>query len=274
MSENYNQGARLESFFGLATPVMAAIIEMAGNIDRLQHPTFVVGFDIVKASSLYLYLLFIALYFYGKFLTRKGDKVIWETLQSMVDKLQEIAFSELSNEPNDSHRVTLFKYKKWCWTRFGWSLDNWISAFKNGWAPWSGWLVPVLRSGHTDKATKTVFLAPGNGRDAEGVAGMCWRSDSVIKSGQLPNIAKHSKDRIKRQYAKNSYMPFWMVGKYADNGRSLALDIVSYPVLSVSTKRWGVIVFDSQQQNGIKKEQIHTAYQAIIEPIGVLVEGV
>jgi hypothetical protein len=37
-----------------------------------------------------------------------------------------------------------------------------------------------VRSGHTTQKTKTIFLAPDDAGNAEGVAGQVWASDQTI----------------------------------------------------------------------------------------------
>jgi len=259
-------GERLISFSGLAIPILASTIEMAGKLNAQAYPTLSGIFFGVKESSLLLYIVLTFAFLVGKFFSRKGDKVIWETLQTQVDILQGIAFPEHSDDLNDNHRVTLFKYQKWYLAR--------LFKFKYWPLVWRGWLVPVVRSGHTGKDTKTVFSVPDSGRQAEGIAGLCWSSDSIIHKESMRNISNASSDTNKNYYCKVSKMPRWMLDSYCDNEKPLARNILAFPVKTSRGNRWGVLVYDSMSATGIDMEKANNAFEIVIEPIGVLVEGV
>lgn len=147
-------------------------------------------------------------------------------------------------------------------------------AFSNRFWPWSGWLVPVIRSGHTGKETKTVFLAPDTGRLAEGVAGQCWSSDAMISKENLPKIQQHTSSQNKIRYCRHANMPLWMLDDYCEEGRPVARNFLSFPVKTTTGNRWGVLVFDSRNSSGIDTEKAQEAFQIIVEPLGALLEGV
>lgn len=265
-SKNNALGSRLISGSGIATPILAATIEMAGKTNPKTDPVFSLITEVAKDASLYLYILFLMVFFLGKYFTRNGDKVIWETLQSQIDILQSIAFPDHANELNDHHRVTLFRYKKWCWNRL-FNLKSWNR-------PWSGWLVPVIRSGHTGKGTKVVFLAPDSGSDAEGIAGLCWSSDAIISRENMKSINSSSSDQNKGEYCRRSNMPRSILDSYCKNNRPLARNILAFPVRTCTGNRWGVLVYDSMSLSSLDIDTANKAFEIVIEPIGVLVEGI
>lgn len=259
-------GGWMMGVFGIATPILASMLEMEDKINVNDNPFIAKVFDYVMEWSLYLYLTFLALFLIGKWMTRKGDKVIWETLQKQVDTLQSIAFPHNNHQLNDDHRVTLFKYKKWCFNRrcFQWKPN----------LPWRGWLVPVLRSGHTGKDTKALFLAPDAGREAEGIVGECWSSDAVIRREQLPKVQASTSEQNRAKYCKQSNMPRFMLDSYCKRNKPLARSILAYPVVTSTGNRWGVLVYDSMDPQGVDTINAQKAFEVVAEPLGVLVEGV
>lgn len=259
-------GAWFISISGVLAPTLAALLELSEKIDHHSHPTVSSVLKQLNDISLYLYIFFICLFLLGKLFSRKGDRIIWEVLQTQIDTLQSLAFSNNTGDLNDHHRVTLFKFKKWSWTRlFQWQRREW---------PRQGWLTPVIRSGHTGKNTKTIFLAPDEGRDAEGIAGLCWSSDSMIYEYNLPNISGTSSEDNKDKYCRKTHMPRWMLDCYCLSGKDLARTILAFPVKTSNGNRWGVLVYDSMNSTGIDHAKAQSSFEVVIEPIGVLVEGV
>jgi len=91
------------------------------------------------------------------------------------------------DEPVDNNRVTVFRHFQWKWWIWPWRclLHPW------GWIRWpgSGWLVIAYRSGHATQASSTVFLAPDDAPQAEGVAGQAWRCDGTHRVQNLPDLS-------------------------------------------------------------------------------------
>lgn len=274
--KEYRLGCRLIAYSGIGAPVLASALEASDGIDPDKHPTVMVFLEIVTAASLWFYVLFFVLFVLGRYLTRKGDSLAWKTLQSQVDILQKKAFPDLAWDFNDNHRVTLFKYKKWNWVRLRGSvtglLRGKLPAKVVG--PWTGWLVPVIRSGHTGKDTKAIFWTPDDGRKSEGVAGQCWASDTTVIQPALPSIIQVSSEQNKGRYCRKCNMPRWTLDAYCESNRPLARSISAFPVRNASGDRWGVLVFDSMEPNGVNTEDAQKAFEVVIEPIGVLLEGV
>lgn len=272
ISASYKNGQRLSILAGYCTPLLAASIEWAGKVDATAHPTFYKYFSLVKEHSLFGYAAMLFLFWLGIFLSRKGNKVCWEALQVQIDELQKIAFSNHQHDSNDSHRVTLFKYKKWCWSRHTWNLCAWFRSSIKGQTPNSGWLVPVLRSGHLSKNTKTVFHVPDTGRNAEGAGGQCWASDFVVHVENLPTLNASSNDENRNKYGHRTNLSRTLVDEYIDNGKDLSRSLMAIPVITGSGNRWGVVVLDSQNKTGIDKVETEKAFRTIINTLGVLLE--
>ena len=86
----------------------------------------------------------------------------------------------------DDHRVTLYKWARFCW----WPGNRWHWFWPWGWGnvPWSGWLKPIVRSG-VYRRGRTVFLAnKSNQPSAEGVVGKAFFSRTVVELKDLPDI--------------------------------------------------------------------------------------
>jgi hypothetical protein len=93
-----------------------------------------------------------------------GPPWVWDTVHYLLDKFQEHVFEGQSG-PLHHHRVTLFKYTR---------RRLWFCRW-----PWSGWLVPVERSGHTTRRSHTVFLTPDDADQAEGIAGQTGHKNAL-----------------------------------------------------------------------------------------------
>lgn len=102
---------------------------------------------------------------------------IWSAVQAVVDRIQAEAFS---GQPGYAHhhRATLFRHQKFLWWPF--PVRHWLWPWGLGRWPGSGWLVPVIRSGHATQRSTTYFLAPDDADHFEGVAGHIWNSNKEI----------------------------------------------------------------------------------------------
>jgi hypothetical protein len=205
--------------------------------------------ELAQKNSLLVWFIVAASAFLGWYLRRRGDPWIWDKLQELLDEFQEVAFQEFQNHIKDHHRVTLFRYRKWCWNLTTPMTDGrW--PWRWGRCPWSGWLVPVLRSGRTSQNTKAIFLAPDNGDEAEGVAGYAWASNKVFVVTGLPQITKNSKDAQVVKYSERTFCPAPIVRDYVARGRPLPRSIGAMPI-EVNNKPWGVLVLDSRDDQGV-----------------------
>lgn len=129
--------------------------------------------------------------------THIGSPDIWQLVQYLLDQYREEMFGkdeETKEEPEHFHRVTLYKYD-WC----RWALVMW---------PWSGWVVPVARSGSTTKTKIPCFRASRNEPDkAEGVAGQTWVRNRRVPVFNLPNLNIESPSEPDiEEYAKQTFV--------------------------------------------------------------------
>jgi hypothetical protein len=149
-----------------------------------------------------------------------GAPWMWDALQSMLDELREHAFKVNADDPSHHHRVTLFKHVRFRLRISPWRAHYW--PWGRNRSPFSGWLVPVLRSGHTTQRTKTVFLAPDDADHAEGVAGKTWSCNRSIYKRSLPNLECDSPENDIANYAKDTWISPEMIRKRVEKRRSLA----------------------------------------------------
>jgi len=166
--------------------------------------------------------------------------VVWSQVHLLLTELQKFAFkTELENAaPVYEHRVTLF--------RRGWRLApcRW---------PWSGWLIPVERSGHMTRTTNTVFRAEEASSKVEGIAGYTWARSAIVSVGELPDLEVEALRRLEPnlqteaidEYAQRTLVTPEVVRQRIAEGKTLARSYCGIPV-EVRGKMWGVIVIDSR----------------------------
>jgi len=187
------------------------------------------------------------------------DRWGYDAVKEMLEILREKGFPDNTDQVH-YHRVTLFRRRKWhlCWKMW----------------PWSGWLIPVVRSGHTTLNHRTCFLAPDDDPDmAEGIAGRCWSSKNVVlipdkdsKNQQLPDLRDtNSKPRdpyaSMSAYASATFVPITWVRKRLPHSRSF----LGIPVV-VKGEPWGVIVVDSRMPAIQQAQRILDSYNEIARP--------
>ncbi|TQO77384.1 hypothetical protein FLM06_16300 [Vibrio cholerae] len=195
-------------------------------------------------------------------------------LEKKLDVIKEWLFCDDSNDYNDNHRVTLFKYKRtywgllskkryWCFKYFPWSLSR---------HPFSGWLVPIARSGYTGQKAKAVFWAPDDGLSSEGIAGVAWATNSIVVRQNLPKITNLSSIDNKKKYCDSTRTRSSVLQSYVSAGRVPARSFVGFPILGKNGKPWGVAVLDSKSAEGILIEEVHKAVSVSGPVLAVLLE--
>ena len=230
-----------------------------------------------KASGIELWILGLGVFTYivGFFGQKIRSPKDWRLIQYILDKAQAIAYSDNSADPKHYHRVTLFRYQKWA------HVDHWSKCKLPAWKrkcwpwgiykPWSGWLVPVRRSCHTSKESRTKFLALLNGT-SEGICGLAWSTDGVKIAQDLVEIKTgNPKNRVK--YADTTNCPKEMIHHMLDGtveGKTAPMSIGALPV-KVNGDIWGVLVFDSQAPKGVK-DTIASDFQITVGAIEQILE--
>lgn len=173
-----------------------------------------------------------------------GPPWLWQTVHSYLDVFREDVFNFGPDDAVHHHRVTLFKYVGWCWR-----LEKW---------PWSGWLVPVERSGHTTQSQISVFRAPDDADHAEGVAGMTWARRGQVMVSHLPDLEASPSDDAFRAYSRATGVSVADLKRKVPRARSYC----GLPV-EVKGNLWGVLIFDSRSPDGINHDS-----QVLFRPLG------
>ena len=235
----------------LLTPVVAA----SGKIDvtGLGTPSLIVAQTWVNVNSWWLVLTLTLLGAGGKvWYDQLSKRWVWSVAQSLLNKIQADCFSHLQSDSHH-HRVTLFKH-----VRFRWRIGEWRSKlwpWGKGRTPWSGWLVPILRSGHTTQNSATVFLAPDDADQAEGVAGRTWAKscEMTVEGLSLPKI--DDSESMSKYAEKTCVKLIWVQAQVGAN-KPFATCFRAIPI-EVSGEMWGVLLLDSRNPNGIQKNKVN-----------------
>jgi hypothetical protein len=181
-----------------------------------------------------------------------GSSTRWKTVQVVLNQYRDQVFGgNAKNDPQHYHRVTIFKYVRWrigfvCW-------------------PWSGWLVPVARSGVTRKSRINCFRASLDDPSlAEGIGGQAFAGMKTLVIDGLPDltIPQANTDDIKN-YAQRTFLSEKRVMKKTLTARSL----VGIP-LEVKGKPWGCIVLDSHYPAAIPiRENMYSVLAKVLEEL-------
>lgn len=196
---------------------------------------------------------------FGWLKTAIGSPSIWKTVHEILDQMQKRAFEDCDGPPHH-HRVTLFKV-----TRCRVTSTN---------LPWARWLVPVERSGHATRQSKSAFRIPDAADHAEGIAGRTWAMRNVVTVDNLPELSASSRPEQIQDYAQKTYVsPDWLresVRRSRDRRRPLARAFCGIPV-EVKGELWGVLVFDSCRKD-LSVEKALAEFQTLGRFLGKLLE--
>jgi hypothetical protein len=157
-----------------------------------------------------------------------GPPWVWEHLHMLLDSFRDLVFEDEGGDVHH-HRATIFKRV----------------SFGRGWRfwDWRGWLVPVERSGHTTRRSKSTFRAPDNADKSEGVAGTTWAGKQTIYVEDLPDVSGNPSPATLEQYARATRSTTKWLAKHKPCSRSFC----GIP-FDVKGKRWGVVVLDSRNE--------------------------
>lgn len=181
----------------------------------------------------------------SKFLAeRLARRWIRDIVGSLLNRVADELFDGLDGDSH-YHRATLFAHRWWKWDI--WSL---------GWGrfPWSGWLVPVARSGHTTQKSRSRYLAPDDADRCEGVAGKTWARDKELHVRGLPHLTKDSSPADIQKYAEGSWIRTQEVEIGLKGRRAYARSFLGLPI-EVRGKKWGVLVFDSRAEDAFGQQR-------------------
>lgn len=209
-----------------------------------------------------------ALVLLGSFVIKERAKNPWalECIENAFGYLRQDCFTEECNDDDTHHhRVTLFR------RRLFWQpLKNPTRVWRDGNRPWSGWLVPVARSGHTTQKSRTIFLAPDDPEHSEGVAGRVWSKSKVVFVSGLPSLTKSSSSDEIHSYSDATRTSRAFLDPRLYSSRKLSRSLLGFPV-KYRGQFWGVVVMDSARADGIKPpDQIYSNIEFAEELFGPL----
>lgn len=188
-----------------------------------------------------------------------------ELARLILEEFHQVVFGGSDDDlPAHHRRATLFKHVRWRW-----ALCKW---------PWSGWLVPVARSGHTEQRSTCVFRAPpSKPDDAQGIAGRVWSTRKVLTVTDLPDInspATRSDNQARREYCKRTFVSEeWLRDRLSEpNPKPVGRAFWGAPVENENDV-WGVVVLDSRNaEKNRGGPQIYPTLSALSRILGKTLE--
>lgn len=164
-----------------------------------------------------------------------GSPWLWDTVHHHLDVIRKAAFDIQPGDGGHYHRATLFKFQQWRWCWKKW--------------PWDGYLVPVERSGHTTRSGVSVFRAPDQADQCEGIAGRAWANNQLVTVSGLPALSNAAPQEDFEIYSRNTGVSIEWLRQRLPQARSLC----GVPI-DVKGRPWGVLVLDSRSPTGLKPE--------------------
>lgn len=171
-----------------------------------------------------------------------GSPFRWEMVKFLLDELCSEVFKK-GDFANHSERVTLFKFRS-------------LALVFKRW-PWSGWLLPVERSGHLTRRSGALWRVPDSGDGAEGLAGRVWNENKVIHLANLPFVTSDSSPEIVANYAKKTFMSEKLLRSKLKRGKVMPRAMCGIPV-EVGSKLWGVIIIDTRNPEQISQKSVNS----------------
>lgn len=261
----------VERFGYVSLTITSLILGVDKNSAWLEdRPIVLRAIVFTEDHALWFFSIFVACIMLGLIFRRLGNPWVWDKLKFILDEYQGKAFNVNPSDPQDHHRVTLFKEHSRCILRRHWSSSS-------AWKPWgntpviSRYLVPVLRSGHISQKSSALFHIPDDSDKSEGVAGKAWSANEAIIISDLPDVNRPRPGvRDRRKYAESTNSTVEMVDSYIGKGRQLPRSIAAIPI-EVDGKPWGVVVLDSRSPNGVQQQSV-LDYTLTVALLGQLLE--
>lgn len=172
-----------------------------------------------------------------------------KAIKAVLDSGHQVYFRQQPRETANYHRVTLFRARRHVrdcpWIRCDtWELRTWkFWQWQWGWR-WT--LRMVARSGTAYQHPCISFTVDTENEDRnEGVCGRAWFMDATCTEVDLPDWATAT-PAGRAEYAERSRMALEKAAALRVKSRSLSAHVVRRKGV-----RWGVVVFDSREPNGV-----------------------
>ena len=172
----------------------------------------------------------------------------WATQQgaikAVLDSAHKVYFEDVPEDARYLHRVTLFKARRHLRDLGFLNSDGWKRRLR-----------VFARSGTAYQQSKTLFRVDDeNEEQNEGIAGRAWFINAqctVCDLPEWPNGSTAGADpgvgEARSTYARKSYLSADKAGRLNVKSRSIGAHVVRHR----TGDRWGVLVFDSKEPNGL-----------------------
>ncbi|HEX8398809.1 MAG TPA: GAF domain-containing protein [Pyrinomonadaceae bacterium] len=215
-----------------------------------------------KWAFLIIPVLTIAVGIASYFKTHFGNNNTWNTVTYLLEKYKKAIFenrAEIKTDPEHYHRITLYKFVGWRWA---------FCLY-----PWTGWMVPVARTGHTTHSLKIPCfrVSKSDPDNAEGVAGQTFAQRKIVPVDNLPELKEGCAENDIEDYAERGFVTRgWITKRKTCVIRSL----IGIPI-EVKNKPWGALVIDSRSPMAITSQDVLTTSQftTLAEVLGKLLEN-
>ena len=167
-----------------------------------------------------------------------GQPKLWRTVHQLLEVTRGRLFKDdiAQGALDYDHRLTLFKKVR----------------FRFCHRPFSGWLIPVARSGVSTMRSPSAFLAPDDPDQRTGVAGQSfYQEDVIVTRDGLPDLAGDVTELDLQEYALKTWVTVDSIRQRKPRARSFAATRVV-----VKRKPWGVLVVDSVNPAGKPTEEV------------------
>lgn len=241
------------------------LLNYIGRLSATDHSVFV---DYLQSNKLALSTYVLVLGIGGVLLDllRNFLEGRYETVR-IIDKLLNSYAKALFDNHTMNNRLTLFKRTRG-WSAFLWGIgkqkifpvrENWSAfraLFKITWS--AEYLRVYLRPQHSwNRKSAAAFRISDDPAICEGVAGLIWRQNSLVKvsglrniqTGELRDVA--SVDKLDeahpvRQYAESTNLRDIVLLRAR---KRFAKHFVGTVIENGSGERWGVLLLDSEDEN-------------------------
>lgn len=189
--------------------------------------------------------------------TKLGNPKQKELIKFILNQYRGKAFNTQPDDPEDHHRVTLFKYKK---RHFQLKISYWTDNKTLRGKLARFWprpcLVYFLRSGKLSQNTNVVFPVYDDSDKTNGWAAHVWSTGCAEVVGHLPEVLNGEGNRnVEREYAAKTRSTVEVVRNYRAAGRPMPRAIAAIPI-EVHGSPWGVLVLDSRRPDGVPENSI------------------
>jgi hypothetical protein len=210
------------------------------------------GIDFVRGQAWWLLISAVAGSWAARAIVSKlPDRRSWDVTKAILDQFRASVFQEEDGDPIHYHKVTLFKHVGWIWAI----------------PPRGGWLVSIIRSGHTDLRKHIRFRAPDRADEAEGIAGAAWAAQTEVYVDNLPDILwQYATPKDVETYATRTHM----TKQRAQRDRPAARSLCGFHV-EMRGKPWGVIVLSSRSES-MDRVEAGRYFGGIAQTLSILVE--